>query len=402
VCGGNTGQIGAVPGGCGGVCAATPGGAAGLSACTSTALSCEMAQACFANAMSADGGLIFPDVGGTDGSNPPPDSGPPPVDGGCGGEKVVGSTQVVPNVHLVLDQSGSMSMEDFGANSEQRLAVLKRVAKNVVGNPALANKIRWGLTSFPKGADDVAAENCILSCDPFDFNAFQMCADQCDAMYGGCNPPMGGPDVEPGADTVAAVSSGIDAMNPQGGTPSAETLESVKSYLPMYTSADHPTFVLFGTDGEPTCSDDEQGTKTIAAAQALNDAGIKVFVVGISLGGAAADILNQVAVAGGAPRQQNPRFYPATNEQELTDSLSAITQGLASCTFRLDQPAPNPLVVQVYLGSTSLPRNDPNGFTYSFENGAGSITLNGNACQMFQMGGKSAQVQVRFGCRTQG
>jgi hypothetical protein len=295
-----------------------------------------------------------------------------------------------------------MSMQDFGPNAEERLSALQRVMKTVVGNPDLAGKIRWGLTTFPQGADDTADQNCILMCDPFNVLAFEMCASNCDMMYGGCMPPSGGPVVVPGDNTVAAVESGIDAMLPQGSTPSAETLTAVKGYLASVTTADHPTYVLFGTDGEPTCSDDSVGSKTIAAAKALADSGIKVFVVGISSTVAGSTVLDQVALAGGAPRNANPRFYPAENDQELATALGDITAAVASCSFRLDRPAPNPLAVSVYVGPTSVPRNDPNGFTYTFENGGASITLNGTACQMFQSGGNSAAVQVRFGCRGQG
>jgi hypothetical protein len=400
VCGGNTGQVGLAPGGCTGVCALVPGGAPMLTPCTTAATSCEAAQACFSGARLADGGMIFPTV---DGGGPPRrDGGPPPADSGCGGEMVVGSTQVVPNVHLVLDQSGSMSMQDFGPNNEERLSALQRVMKSVVGNPDLAGKIRWGLTTFPQGADDTADMNCILSCNPFDINAFQMCADACDAMYGGCMPPTSGPNVAPDDNTVAAVQAGIDAMSPQGSTPSAETLTAAKGYLTSVTTPDHPTYVLFGTDGEPTCSDDGQGSKTIAAAMALATAGIKVFVVGISSSVAGSTVLDQVAIAGGAPRNANPRFYPAENDDELTQALGEITSAVASCTFRLDMPAPNPLVVSVYVNSMSVPRNDPNGFTYTFMNGGAAITLNGTACQTFQAGGTTASVQVRFGCGQQG
>jgi hypothetical protein len=308
------------------------------------------------------------------GSSPPSGAGPGigPV---CAAE-TIDLTPVVPNVLLVLDQSMSMANR-FGGSDEKRIEALKRAASSAIADPLLDGKIRWGMTPFP-----------IAMPDP---------QDRCGVFQGS---PM-----VPAADgTVPAVLDAINAMTPFGATPTAEVLSEAASYLIPLTSTEHPSYVVLGTDGQPTCLDEiSVPSRTVDATARLRNAGIRTFVIGIASTSIDGEVLGAIAEAGGTARPGPSKYYDAQDEAALVTALAEIASRVSSCSYRLGHVALNPHLLSVAVDGAEIPRDDGDGFTYSVDQSGqvATVTLNGSSCEYLQSVGAQA-LDVKLGCPPQG
>jgi hypothetical protein len=322
-------------------------------------------------------------------------------DGGtCGGESVAILPTVTPNVMMVLDQSGSMASAfgDATPFPSSRLAALESAVRAVLDDEQLAGKIRWGLSAYPTTDSDQDAWNtCSSACADTD----RACKQQCQIQFGGCTVEAD-PIVTPSDTSTGTVRSRIMSLTSQGSTPTAEALEAARMTLPALTTREHPSYVLLGTDGDPNCHDDDTGARSVAAAQALRDLGIRTFVVGIAFDQGSADILDRIAEAGGTARSAPTSYYDAQDPASLSAAFAEIAGIVADCSISLMTTPPDPRLLGVALDGTFLPRDDPDGFTYGVDAaGNATVTLNGAACQRVQSG-QGAQLDVRYGCRFNG
>jgi hypothetical protein len=339
----------------------------------------------------------------------------------CGGETTtVGSTDVVPGVLLVLDQSGSMSERDFGG--QQRLEALQQAASALVNSPQLVGALRWGFTAFPSPGP---LRTCVASCAAQDENACgdvcatttdpsgcalqcQACNQDCAHTYptSGCEVWSGMPEVPLGDGNTAEVLDRIAAMGPGGETPTDGVMKAVLEYLPQQTSTDHPAFVVLGTDGAPRCptSTPEGALRdTFNAVSQLEAQGVLTFVIGLAQGPGSPghEALQQIALAGGAARDGDTGYYPAGDPDALVADLADISSHIAAgCRLRLDRPLPAGRAVFVSIGGTEVASDPSDGFTYEVDAlGRAFVILNGPACNQ-RRGGDV--VQVEFGCPPQG
>lgn len=81
------------------------------------------------------------------------------------------------------------------------------------------------------------------------------------------------------------------------------------------------------------CLDDQ---RAIAKAEQIASVDkIPVYVLGIAddPGASFEQTLDAMAVAGGRPRSESPRYYPARSPGELTAALASIRDGVARCTY---------------------------------------------------------------------
>jgi hypothetical protein len=422
-CGGTTGAIGLLPGGCLGACSAAslgPAGGFGVSGCVTAATTCDAAQACVM-AAPADGGTDGNPISGLDLGGPPDTVGPSadrpinPDAPSCGTETPVNSTQLIPNILLVLDTSGSMTTCDFGSGSGMttRIKALKSAMQSLLGQMALQGKIRWGMTNFPfaSARGEQSEYSCVQQCGDCDFCAAAAdpfySSPQCDCLSNcidpnnnWCSAFSGMPEVPVGDGNESAITSAVNALIADGNTPTSEALKAAKTYLTGIADPNHPSYVLLGTDGEPTCSDDGTGSATVQATTDLANAGIKTFVVGIASNSQDSDVLNQIATAGGTAQMGSTKYYDAQNEMALATALTSVAGSIASCSYKLDMPAPNPLLINVYVNGMPLPRDAMNGFSYTVDGmGNATITLNGTSCSNLMA---ADMVQIKFGCRTGG
>jgi hypothetical protein len=275
---------------------------------------------------------------------------------------------------LVLDRSGSMGDTLAGRRPQPG-----QVTKWDETTPALDEvitktdeQILWGLKMFPNGDN-------------------QTCAS------------VDGVDVPLAANNAATVISSYKAAGPRGdGTPTSEAIKRAVAYLKLHPSTNNRYLVL-ATDGQPTCPDglDGDASDEVAAVQAVKDAaaaGLHTFVIGIATDSKAGAILDSMAVAGSEPRAGTPRYYLASNKQDLINALGIITGKVADCTFPLTSqpPSPNDVAVKIGADRVSLDTSHVNGWDYTAGNGA--IQVFGATCERVKAGAAGDEVSITFGC----
>jgi hypothetical protein len=136
---------------------------------------------------------------------------------------------------------------------------------------------------------------------------------------------------------------------------------------------------------------------TVAAVQALSDAGIKTFVVGMPGSEPYVALLNQMAEAGGTARTGDTEYYPVSDTEALEQSLIGIAASVAiSCDIPLDYEPPDPDFVNVYFDGALVEYDPEGGWEWTAD---GQVAIRGAACDQL-MAGDVLEVQVLAGCKT--
>jgi hypothetical protein len=348
------------------------------------------------------GGLI--DVASPDGP-PPPDA-----QGLCGNFFFKVSPEP-PNLYFVLDRSGSM-LEKSGLSGLNRYDAVRFAVLEV--ERTLRDRAAYGVTLFP---GNPVGNGCATGTEVFETRLGDPMTLQGD-----------GP-------VIKALASAIN-HEPVGGTPTSKTLSLL---VPKVKALKGKTAVVLATDGGPNCNGDiscgtsectyniENGyldgklctgqynccdpniiggpgdlmcvdsIHTIEAVQALRDAGIRTFVVGIPGSAYYATLLNQLAVIGGSARPAQPYYFKIDDMNELSSTLLQIgTRMLLTCTFVIDQPPPDTELVNVYFDGEALAYDEDDGWTWTSDT---SLTVHGEACKRLE-DGLVGNVQVVAGCPT--
>jgi hypothetical protein len=276
---------------------------------------------------------------------------------------------VVPNVVLLIDQSGSMtSSYPGGSRWDVLYGALMDPVQGVVKN--LEDQVRFGLALFTS----------------FDGDA------------GGTCPVIS--EVTLSLGNHAAIDGMYAAQSPEDETPTGESLAVVADQLAALQD-DGPKIIILATDGEPdTCAQPNpqngQGVAIAAAAQAYQK-GVETFVlaVGDDVG---QSHLQDMANAGagmvvGGP--QNAPFYMPQNEADLVDAFHAIIDGKRSCVLTLNGEVDPDQAGQgkVYLDGELLTYEDADGWTL---NSATEVELLGEACDTIKTG--EHEVSGSFPC----
>jgi hypothetical protein len=307
-----------------------------------------------------------------------------------------------PNLYFVLDHSTSMNEMNKWTNV--RMAVSAIMLQLGAG-------ARFGAMMFP-GVEDVsscAAGVEVMSLRQGDANA-----------------------------VVANDFLSVTTAAPSGGTPTAATLQSL---VPKLSGLMGLTYVILVTDGGPNCntgitcpvydctanidgvSTDCQpdfvnnccdptvygatavrscldDTATEAAAKALANAGIPTYVMGIPGSGLYANVLDQVAIAGGTARSTEPLYYQVQDGADagLMDLSSAFNQIVrntgAGCRFTLARSPSFPTGVEAILGGSIIAQGGADGWALQ----GTTLTLSGASCAMVRSAGAPS---LRFfdGCK---
>jgi hypothetical protein len=296
-----------------------------------------------------------------------------------------------PDIMLVVDMSTSM---DDGTQSPSIYDVTTQAIGQTITNLGPSAPIAWGLIFFPV-----------------------------DGACGGATAPS----VQVALGNGAQVVSAIQAATPNGSTPTHKGINLATSYLGGLNDG-RGHYILLATDGAPNC--DPGDTQPISTKRCQSDAdcaatefcylvpplgglcelrpldlavhsienalaaGIKTFVVGLSIDAASLDTLNRMADAGGAAQPGANRFYPANDQATLAAALASITSEVISCTFALDSPPLDMSYVYVSVGGAAVSQ-DPshaNGWDIT----ATTLTFYGAACQALQANPDS--VSIVYGC----
>jgi len=232
--------------------------------------------------------------------------------------------------------------------------------------------------------------------------------------------------------TARNLLSVLGAIPASGGTPTAATLSGLTDHL---LSLVGPTYVILATDGGPNCNatvacdnslceaniEGDNGCgpagpncctpasggydscldsqATINAVTALAQGGIPVYIVGAPGSEPYANLLDELAQAGGTARGSEPQYYAVTTAttSAFTEAMSSIAaQITGSCTLQLDQLPPEPDLVNVFLNEQVLASSGPDGWTLS----GTMVTILGASCAKI-MNGDVLDVRVVAGCPTQ-
>ena len=322
-------------------------------------------------------------------------------DGGvcaCADEPLVGDP---PTLYFVLDRSGSMN--DSGKWTTVQITLEKIMID-------LGPRAKVGAAVFP----DPARNGCAPGIEVF--------------------PPERG---DAPAGTAGSTELGflelLGHISAQGGTPTAATLRGL---TPHIAGLPGKTYVILATDGGPNCDasatcapdmctyniEDQQGCPpggpadccsdpktggplacldaqpTIDAVTALAQAGIPVYVVGVPGSTPYANLLDQVAVAGGTARGSEPQYYAVdtSDQAALYAAMSKIAARIAgSCILTLNQLPPDPSLLNVFFDGKVVPQSGPDGWTL---NGT-IVTILGASCDAITAG-DVLDVRVEAGCPT--
>lgn len=261
--------------------------------------------------------------------------------------------QVIPDIMLVLDKSGSMGDPLVNGNSTSKWDVMRTAMASIVANNGA--QVNFGLQMFPSNND--------------------------------CGTTTA--HVEPQLNNIGPILQQMNSTAPGGRTPTHQSLERARSYYDSKPVNPDGRIVILATDGLPVCSSIGQSVSVI---QSLQQRSITTYVLGFGFGNADVSGLQQMASAGGG----GPLFS-ADSPDELNLALDTILGDVTvpSCDFQLQQTPSNADDINVTINGVELQRNDPNGWSY--DDASNTITLNGAACESVQSGGTSG-IEVDLGC----
>jgi hypothetical protein len=207
----------------------------------------------------------------------------------------------------------------------------------------------------------------------------------------------------------------------------------LKAVLGRLQNVTKKTFIILATDGAPNCNSaasctfeqcmpnmenfpgcpklgpdnccaPPEGTPqncldtkpTVDAIGALKAAGFPTFVVGLPGAAPYASVLDDMAVAGGFPFTESPKYFAVNTADQavLLSTLKKVAAKIvATCTFTLQKPPDKPENVNVYLDDVVLPFEPTNGWTID----GSKVTLQGAACKRVTEG-DVLSVRIIAGC----
>ena len=349
------------------------------------------------DASTDSGGQVF------QGTDPVPLSCNLGPDGGvcaCDDEPLLGDP---PNLYFILDRSGSMATD--GKWSTIALVVERLFVQ-------LGPRAVVGVTVFPNPHD----------------------TDTCTAGLEVFPPARGDAPAGRAGSTETQLIEVLGRIGPNGGTPTAATLEAI---TPRLRALPGKTYVILATDGGPNCNaaascdytqcelnienaaascpaagphnccaDPSYGDgtscldadPTLAAVAAIAKSGIPVYVVGVPGSAPYATLLDQLAQAGNTARATEPNYFAVDTADvaAFTDAIFSIAAEITgTCTLTLDAVPPDPMQVNVFLDEQVVPATGADGWTLDGQ----TVTLLGQSCAKVKAG-QVLDVRVVAGCPT--
>lgn len=257
----------------------------------------------------------------------------PNVDADCP-NVTLATERVIPSVHLLLDQSGSMTA-DFGNNLDRYEAMTEALVDGATGVVTeLQGNVIFGASLYTSDNSGACPD---LTSVPRTLN------------------------------NLTAISGLLTSNGPVSETPTGESIDAVVAdFAANPVPAGSVPIIVLATDGEPdTCAEPNPQNgqdEAIAAATAAYAAGIRLYIIGVGndVGAthqqdmANAGVGNDPAVTG-----MNAPYFPANNPQQLADVLQAIIGGIVSCELTLDGTIDPSAASQgvVTLNGTELTQN---------------------------------------------
>lgn len=286
-----------------------------------------------------------------------------------------------PSVMLVLDKSSSMSEERWMSQGElvTRWSSLHGVVSDLV--TSYDATIDFGATMFP-AVDSGHYED-----------GFEAACTVADA-----------PDVATGSETASAI---LDAMpgpdvDVQGATPASAGMMTALQHL---ASDDHgQRAVVLVTDGLANCaSEDEmflydEGLPELVS-NAYEDLDVPTYVVGIDIRDEwvdyaqanAHEALDEVARAGGVPRDGDLAYYAADDAQTLYEAIDQIAARI-ECTVPLNAAVPEDATFEIIVDDAPVSEvtdcASEDGWRFTDPAQRSTIELCGRACDALRVQGQ--------------
>ncbi|MGD0623158.1 MAG: PilC/PilY family type IV pilus protein [Thermodesulfobacteriota bacterium] len=257
------------------------------------------------------------------------------IPGVCFGDEMdLFSYSASPDALILLDLSGSMDQDPQGndcwSSGCSKLAMAKNAIFAILDDNGDGTINSTDETSLRIRIGYMRYYNCNSDESPLNYSSG--CNTLIVAIPSADPPPFSSPS------TYSNIWSKVNAENANGGTPLASALNEAKLYLDAHKAADSGSacrqkFVILITDGEDTLACNGDGTETqsdqykrrkasVAAANALNQAGYKVFVIGFGakMPTVLQNTLNWMAYYGGT---NNPSVTDSGNKSAITPSSNA-------------------------------------------------------------------------------
>ena len=201
-------------------------------------------------------------------------------------------------------------------------------------------------------------------------------------QVGLCDP--GTVDVPLKTNNADAIADFVGSTVPFGITPTGQTLQSALQALGDRNEVgDTPVtraYVVLVTDGEPDCPDPSmpdpmQGV--VDATTALMQANIKTYAIGYNLDPLGAQLMSDVATAGGTDHS-----FKVESPDDLNAAFEQITKDVVRCEFELDQVPDDPHFVLVEIDGKTVRLDPADGWVLEGK----KITLMGGSCEMLKDG----------------
>ncbi len=311
-----------------------------------------------------------------------------------------------PNLYFVLDRSGSMNDRLAGVSGPSKWDTVRSVLANLAVKFGL--RANLGVAVFPNPSEN----GCAPGTEVF------------------TPKPATGASL---AQLPSQLAATLQRVSAAGGTPTAATLATL---LPRLRSLPGKTYVVLATDGGPncdgaiTCAPDQctyniesvsgcppagpfdcctspiyggslaclDSGPTKLAVGAIAAAGMPVYVIGIPGSAPYANLLDEMAAAGGTARATAPHYFAvdSADQSALEAAMSQIAATVtATCTLHLDNVPPTSGLINVFFDTRVLPQAGPDGWSLS----GTDVTILGASCQRI-LDGEVPDVRVVAGCPT--
>jgi hypothetical protein len=225
---------------------------------------------------------------------------------------------------------------------------------------------------------------------------------------GACVQDPDSAEIIPALNNAQSIIDVFDTTVPIGGTPSAQALNLAAQVTGPRGAVARA--MVIATDGAPNCNPDLNPNSCVCTAPAsgggcvaaggtdgsncLDDTAtistieqifrvrnIPVFVVGIGVTGTFANTLDQMAVAGGRPRQNEPFYYPASTPADLTSAFQVVRDSVGKCAYVTPSAPTDPNSIVVTLEGAQIPRDPSHTDGWDWvDQSFGQLQLFGPAC----------------------
>ena len=274
---------------------------------------------------------------------------------------------IPPNLVLVLDKSGSMTV-DFGGAT--RWDTLVQVVTDVTATYESA--VKFGAKWFPTA--DKCENQTQFECSAY-HPAFGTCQSYiADGAACDVDPGFDSNQLEPKLNNSTSIVNALpDAADIDGfcWTPTQQGFQESLAALKATADPTEDSVIMLITDGlisdgalgPRACVDGNLNnytptdvhTELVAAiADAYNNDGIPTYVVAIDAASGFEQEVEEYAVAGGVPNPDpNLDYYPGDDPAELLNAIDTIAAAVVTCDIQLSVPPLDPTLVAVTVNGVT-------------------------------------------------